>query len=383
VKIKFFACLLLIVATLSAEEVEVAQPPVSIAREVLQPIGMPVVSFVQSMRENVFLNYAHQDAQGFEALGNWILTPYRYVMGGSDITLHSSDYSVLPSGNYRKSDAFKTTLSIIALPFSTLFGSLIKGAALLSPHSRAAYKDLRKWNRWHHFVSQNSKYLSLGIPFLFSDETASCLHFARPSKLSKTHRVELAAFREVCALLKKHGIVYWLDCGSALGAYRYQGMIPWDDDIDMSIISDDHQNVKRLLKTLDHDKYQIQDWSSYLYPHTFLKLYIKKTKTLIDIYHYTLDPKNKQITYFYTYKDTPLPSKWKRFEEVMTKPIPYEVIFPLKKTVFDGIETWVPNNLEEFLHFKYGENLSPTMIWDETSQNYLKVKNHPYWKLFD
>lgn len=377
-KSQFFACLLCVTAALSAEEVEVVQPSTSIAREVLQPIGMPVVSLVHSMRENIFLNYAHQDAEGFEAFGDWILTPYRYIMGGSDV---SSNYIALPSCDYRQNDAFKTTLSILALPFSTVLGSVIKGASLFSPHSKTTYKGLKRWNRGLNFASQNSKYLRLGISSLFSSEIAPCLHFARPSTLSKTHQLELKAFKEVCALLNKHEIVFWLDCGSALGAYRYQGMIPWDDDIDISIISDDHQNVKKLLKTLDPDKYQIQDWSSYLHPGTFLKLYIKKTKTLIDIYHYNLDATTKQITYFYTYKDTPLPKKWKRFEEVLTKPIPYEVMFPLKKTQFDGIDVWVPHNLEKFLHFKYGENLTPTMIWDEESQSYLKVKNHPYWHL--
>ena len=67
----------------------------------------------------------------------------------------------------------------------------------------------------------------------------------------------------------------------------------------------------------------------------------------------------------------------------MTKPIPYSVLFPLKQAKFDGIDVWVPHNLEEFLHSKYGENLSPVMIWDEASKTYLKVMNHPYWHLFD
>ncbi len=379
----FFIQLIIIATPLMAEEVEVVQPSTSFAREVLQPIGMPVVAFWHSMRENIFLNYAHQEAEGLEALGDWILTPYRYLMGGSDVLVLRSSYSMIPSCNYRKNDALKTTLSLVALPFSTLAGAFIKGASHLFPSSRAAYKNLKAWRKTFNFTSQNPNYISQGIPSLFSNGRAPCLHLARPSKLSKTRLVELEALKEICALLKKHEVVFWLDCGSALGAYRYQGMIPWDDDIDLSIIAGDHQNVKKLLQTLDRTKYQIQDWSSYLHPQTFFKFYIKKTKTLIDIYHYTLDPKTKQAAAFYTYKDTPLPKKWKHFEEVLTDPIPYRVIFPLKKAQFDGIEVWVPNDLEKFLHYKYGENLSPTMIWDEASQSYLKVKNHPYWKLFE
>ncbi|MBP7074179.1 MAG: LicD family protein [Rhabdochlamydiaceae bacterium] len=375
----FIACLF----SLKAEEVEVATPPRSFVREFLMPIGMPVVVFWHQMKDNLFLNYARQDAEGLEALGDWILTPYRYLLGGSDVIASSSHPSIVPSCKYHKQDGLKMTLSVLTLPFSTALGSVVKGTSLLFDKPKAAYYDLKKWRESFQFTSQNPHYLQQGIKALFCHEEAMSLNYARPSELSKTHQIEIEVFKEICELLKKHDIVFWLDCGSALGAYRYQGMIPWDDDIDISIVSNDHHNVRKLLESLDPEKYQVQDWSSHLYPCTFIKFYIKKTKTLIDIYHYNLDAESQTATYFYTYQDTPLPKKWKRFEEVMTKPIPYSVLFPLKHAKFDGIDVWVPHNLEEFLHQKYGENLSPVMIWDEASQTYLKVMNHPYWHLFD
>ena len=37
----------------------------------------------------------------------------------------------------------------------------------------------------------------------------------------------------------RHGVRYWLDGGSALGALRHGGLVPWDDDLDLSILEED------------------------------------------------------------------------------------------------------------------------------------------------
>lgn len=53
----------------------------------------------------------------------------------------------------------------------------------------------------------------------------------------------LVEFVEVC---EKHELDYFLVCGSALGAIKYQGFIPWDDDIDVAMYREDYEKFLEL-----------------------------------------------------------------------------------------------------------------------------------------
>ncbi|MCF8357668.1 MAG: LicD family protein [Prolixibacteraceae bacterium] len=61
-------------------------------------------------------------------------------------------------------------------------------------------------------------------------------------------------------LLSEAKIDYWLTAGSLLGAKRHQGFIPWDDDLDICVLSSDYP---RLIKHL-HD-YQSEDYEFHPY----------------------------------------------------------------------------------------------------------------------
>ncbi len=59
--------------------------------------------------------------------------------------------------------------------------------------------------------------------------------------------IRYKAFKISAKLFEKNGITYWLDGGTCLGAFRHNGFIPWDDDIDIVIPRSDCQRGIELL----------------------------------------------------------------------------------------------------------------------------------------
>lgn len=73
-------------------------------------------------------------------------------------------------------------------------------------------------------------------------------------KLQNVLRSMLGDFDALC---KKHGLRYFAGGGTAIGALRHGGMIPWDDDIDVCLLRDDYEKFLSLAETEYGDKYYV------------------------------------------------------------------------------------------------------------------------------
>jgi len=75
------------------------------------------------------------------------------------------------------------------------------------------------------------------------------------------------AFAQFC---EKHQLKYFAAYGTALGAVRHHGFIPWDDDIDVHMMREDYN---RMLMLRDHlpANYRISDISDFGYTASFAK----------------------------------------------------------------------------------------------------------------
>ena len=96
------------------------------------------------------------------------------------------------------------------------------------------------------------------------------LHRLTDEETEAIKKVVLEAALDVIALCDENGIPYMLGGGSALGAVRHGGFIPWDDDIDLNI---PRKYIPQLIDAIENrypDKYYIE---APLFTEGYLKLF--------------------------------------------------------------------------------------------------------------
>lgn len=58
--------------------------------------------------------------------------------------------------------------------------------------------------------------------------------------LKRLQKAELSMLLAISDVCEAEGISWWMDSGTALGAVRHGGFIPWDDDIDIGMLRSDY-----------------------------------------------------------------------------------------------------------------------------------------------
>lgn len=78
--------------------------------------------------------------------------------------------------------------------------------------------------------------------------------------MTELQKIEFEMLKHFVEICNKLNLTYYLVCGSALGAVKYQGFIPWDDDIDVALPRPDYEIF-------------LQEANKFLPEHIFLQNY--------------------------------------------------------------------------------------------------------------
>ena len=205
----------------------------------------------------------------------------------------------------------------------------------------------------------------------------------------------------------ENDIPYWIQAGTLLGAYRHNGWIPWDDDLDVGMLEKDLRKLKQVMK--NHNVFRIDDyyhfkedyigrftrirfrderfncfldipvyeycsgkdinsaWNEILkIRQNFIEKSVSIAKNLTKVYHNEIITNQEDLEivenfykheiskvhqtdgkyiYWATYS---VPAHWKR---IFSK----EMFFPFKKLFFETDFYNVPNQYKKYLTLQYGD----------------------------
>ena len=145
-------------------------------------------------------------------------------------------------------------------------------------------------------------------------------------------------------LLNRHAIGYMLICGTLLGKVRNDGFLPWDDDIDL-LISTEDLNFISSLDLNDH----------HLLEHYNFKKFCHKSR-LVSVKDEHITALNPDKAYNWPYIDL---FPYKTFSDDLYFFERYWSVakmLPVKKMRFYHLEVSVPYDPDYFLSINYGHN---------------------------
>jgi len=118
--------------------------------------------------------------------------------------------------------------------------------------------------------------LGIQLPDGFLEQELRCEYLVE-KPMKEVWAVQLDLLSQLQRVCKKHGLTYYADSGTLIGAVRHKGFIPWDDDIDIVMKREDYNKLIEIGSSEFADPYFLQSAHSDSFTRGFARL--RNTKT--------------------------------------------------------------------------------------------------------
>lgn len=233
---------------------------------------------------------------------------------------------------------------------------------------------------------------------------------------------------QVCRILERHGLPYFITNGTLVGAALYESFVPWDDDFDLFLFDDTYDEAMRVLQAelpghlivhgIQNDPLYFPAWNRIknVQSHALDSgLYNPDNRLLkypclsVDLYRIKKTPRNRVDLYkieealvFFEKKhrfgiiDTPQyeasvnPLRQKKtelealvaglsdedvymFMVMLKQPLRHNELFPLKRYTFSGHSFWGPQSSDALLSSLYGPDYKTIPDYERRNTRFSQV----------
>jgi len=174
--------------------------------------------------------------------------------------------------------------------------------------------------------------------------------------------ISLKMLHDVTSVLEKAKVPYWLEGGTLLGIVREQRLLPWDNDMDLSLDKQYQGRVLRLLWRLALKGYRVsvkyyrQDMSPFRKREVrIIKIrnyvsFLKRGDAVLDVFL----KRRVKDDFFWTVGD--------KNPVLKSSPAPFGT--QLSTVAFNGKDYSIPADFDGYLTFRYGDWNKPVKTWD-------------------
>ena len=174
----------------------------------------------------------------------------------------------------------------------------------------------------------------------------------------------------------QHEVGWWAHSGTLIGALRHQGLIPWDNDIDLGITFHDYKRIREITGP----DYEVEFVPGYLLVKAAVGYRVRRVGQklpFMDIFAFDTIPENPDRSHYAgpiarradgSYRRTFYSADF--FHKEWIDVADLDSTIPLPTLPFEGIDIPVPHNALEIMKRHYGADVMQYMHYSDVTNGF-------------